>query len=79
MPYINIKITRERVTAEQKTALIDGATQLLVDVLGKDPSTTVVIVDEIEIDNWGIGGLPVSQYREQKHRSGRSSPAVLED
>ncbi len=79
MPYINIKVTRERVTAEEKAALIDGATQLLVNVLGKDPSTTVVIVDEVEIDNWGIGGLPVSRYREQKHGSGRGSPAVQED
>ena len=79
MPYINIKITRESVTPAEKTALIDGATQLLVDVLGKDPSTTVVIVDEVDIDNWGIGGLPVSQYREQQHRSGRSNRAAQED
>jgi len=45
MPYVNIKITREGATAEQKAALIKGATQLLVDVLGKNPATTVVVID----------------------------------
>ena len=63
MPYVNIKITREGVTAEQKARLIQGATQLLVDVLGKNPATTVVTIDEVDTDNWGIGGLPVLDYR----------------
>ena len=44
MPYINIRITREGATAEQKAALISGATQLLQDVLGKNPATTVVVI-----------------------------------
>lgn len=63
MPYVNIKITREGVTAEQKARLIAGATQLLVDVLGKNPKTTVVVIDEVETDNWGIGGEPVTVRR----------------
>ncbi|HEY9043958.1 MAG TPA: 4-oxalocrotonate tautomerase family protein [Rheinheimera sp.] len=63
MPYVNIKVTREGVTAEQKAALIQGVTQLLVDVLNKSPATTVVVIDEVALDNWGIGGLPVEQYR----------------
>lgn len=63
MPYINIKITDEAVTAEQKKQLIAGATQLLVDVLGKNPATTVVVIDEINTDNWGIGGQVVSELR----------------
>lgn len=63
MPYVNIKITREGVTAEQKATLIDGATRLLVDVLGKNPQTTMVVIDEIETDNWGIGGEPVTTRR----------------
>lgn len=63
MPYVNIKITREGATPEQKAALIDGATRLLVDVLGKNPQTTVVVIDEIETDNWGIGGEPVTARR----------------
>ena len=65
MPYVNIKITNENVTKKQKQALIKGATQLLVDVLGKNPATTVVIIDEVETDNWGIGGECVSRLREQ--------------
>lgn len=56
MPYINIKITDEQVTTAQKEALIKGATQLMVDVLNKNPKTTVVVIDEVNTDNWGIGG-----------------------
>lgn len=63
MPYVNIKITREGATTEQKAALIKGATQLLVDVLGKNPSTTVVVIDEVETDNWGIAGETVTVRR----------------
>jgi 4-oxalocrotonate tautomerase len=66
MPYVNIKVTREGgTTAAQKAALIDGVTDLLVQVLGKSPATTVVVIDEVELDNWGIGGLPVEAYRRQ--------------
>lgn len=63
MPYINVKITNEDVTAEQKEAIIAGMTQVLVDVLNKNPATTVVVIDEVEMENWGIGGLPVSEFR----------------
>jgi 4-oxalocrotonate tautomerase len=65
MPYVNIKITREGATAEQKAALIKGATQLLVDVLGKNPATTVVVIDEVDTDNWGIGGESVAKRRKE--------------
>jgi 4-oxalocrotonate tautomerase len=65
MPYVNIRITREGVTVEQKEALIKGATQLLVDVLGKNPATTVVVIDEIDTDNWGVGGEQVTKRRLQ--------------
>jgi 4-oxalocrotonate tautomerase len=63
MPYVNIRITREGVTTEQKAELIKGATQLLVDVLGKNPATTVVVIDEVETDNWGIGGESITERR----------------
>ncbi len=54
MPYINIKITDEQVTKEQKQLLIWGATQLVVDVLSKNPKTTHVVIEEIPVDNWGV-------------------------
>ncbi|MCF8078063.1 MAG: 4-oxalocrotonate tautomerase family protein [Desulfobacterales bacterium] len=63
MPYVNIKITNENVTKKQKEQLIEGATKLLVDVLGKNPATTVVVIEEIDTDNWGIGGECVSSLR----------------
>ena len=65
MPYVNIKITKEGATAEQKAQLIKGVTQLLVDVLGKNPQTTVVLIDEVETDNWGIGGESVAMRRKR--------------
>jgi 4-oxalocrotonate tautomerase len=65
MPYVNIRITREGATADQKAALVRGATQLLVDVLGKNPQTTVVVIDEVETDNWGIGGETVTERRKR--------------
>jgi 4-oxalocrotonate tautomerase len=63
MPYVNIKVTREGVTAVQKAALIKGVTGLLVDVLDKNPATTFVVIDEVEMEDWGVGGLPVEEYR----------------
>jgi 4-oxalocrotonate tautomerase len=63
MPFVNIKITKDGVTAEQKKELIKGTTQLLVDVLGKDPKTTFVVIDEVDTDNWGIGGQSVTEVR----------------
>ena len=66
VPYVNIKITREgEVTAEQKRRLIEGATDLLHDVLGKNKATTVVTIDEVDTDHWGIGGVPVTEIRKK--------------
>jgi 4-oxalocrotonate tautomerase len=63
MPYVNIQITREGATAEQKAALIRGATELLVRVLDKNPATTFVVIDEVDTDNWGIAGETVTALR----------------
>ncbi len=65
MPYVNIKITKEGATPAQKAELIKGATQLLVDVLNKNPNTTVVIIDEVDTDNWGVGGETVTNRRKE--------------
>jgi len=64
MPYVNIKITREGATPAQKAELISGVTALLKDVLGKNPQTTVVVIDEVDTDNWGIGGESVTVRRQ---------------
>ncbi|MCU7906066.1 MAG: 4-oxalocrotonate tautomerase family protein [Candidatus Thiodiazotropha sp. (ex Epidulcina cf. delphinae)] len=63
MPHINIKITRENVSKQQKQELISGVTQLLVDVLGKNPATISVVIDEVDTDNWGIAGEQVTERR----------------
>jgi 4-oxalocrotonate tautomerase len=60
MPYVNIKITKTGATPEQKAELIKGATELLQRVLNKNPATTVVVIDEVETDNWGVGGETVT-------------------
>ena len=65
MPYVNIKITREQepVTAEQKAALIKGVTDLLVNIINRGPATTVVVIDEIDTDNDGVGGETITLRR----------------
>lgn len=69
MPYVNIKITEEgNVTKEQKAALIKGATDLLVNVLHKNPASTVVVIDEVDLDNWGLGGDPILVAREKNKK-----------
>jgi 4-oxalocrotonate tautomerase len=65
MPYVNIKITKDGVTPEQKAKVISGVTDLLRDILGKNPLTTFVLIEEVETDNWGIGGETVTQRRKQ--------------
>jgi 4-oxalocrotonate tautomerase len=69
MPYVNIKVTREGVTAAQKAQLIEGVTTLLSDVLGKNPNTTFVVIDEVDLNNWGIGGLPVTEFRQRQAKT----------
>ena len=78
MPYINIQITREgtapgrnAVTAEEKAALIKGASQLMLDVLHKPLDSTFVVIDEVDPDNWGWGGLPALEFRKQREASKR--------
>jgi len=66
MPYVNIKITKEGVTPEQKAELIEGVTTLLQKVLNKNPATTFVIIDEVETDNWGIAGEQVTIRRNRE-------------
>jgi 4-oxalocrotonate tautomerase len=65
MPYVNIRVTKEGVTAKQKEQLIEGATRLLQEVLGKAPQTTFVVIDEVETDNWGFGGESVTSLRKR--------------
>lgn len=66
MPFVNIRITKEDsgpVTTEQKKALIEGVSDLLVSVLGKNKASIVVIIDEIEPDNYGLGGKTIREVR----------------
>jgi len=65
MPFVNIKITKDGSTPEQKAELIKGVTDLLVKVLHKNPATTVVVIDEVDTNNWGIGGETVTARRRE--------------
>ena len=61
MPYVNIKVTETGVTKEQKAELIKGVTELLQKVLNKHPSPTYVVIEEVNMDNWGVSGVQVSE------------------
>jgi 4-oxalocrotonate tautomerase len=72
MPYVNIKVTREgttpganSTTLEQKQALIKGVSDLLFKVMGKPHSSTFVVIDEVELESWGVGGVTVAEFRQQ--------------
>jgi 4-oxalocrotonate tautomerase len=66
MPYVNIRVTNEGVSAAQKQQLIEGATDLLQRVLNKDPATTFVIIDEVETDNWGVNRENITTRRQRE-------------
>jgi 4-oxalocrotonate tautomerase len=66
MPYVRIEITDEGVADDHKAEVIAGVTELLQRVLGKDPATTFVVIDEVPSANWGIGGVPVTEWRQHR-------------
>ena len=73
MPIVNIQVTREgtrpgaiSVTAQEKAALIKGVSQVLLDVLNKPLESTFVVIEEVDTDNWGWGGLPALEYRKKR-------------
>ncbi len=68
MPYVNIKITKEGATTDQKSQLIRGVTRMLQDILGKDPQTTCVVIEEVDTDNWGIGGESITERRKKAQK-----------
>jgi 4-oxalocrotonate tautomerase len=75
MPYVNIKVTREgtspgatSTTLEQKRALIQGVSDLLHEVMGKPHDTTFVVIEEVELENWGVGGMTTPQWRARKEK-----------
>jgi 4-oxalocrotonate tautomerase len=63
MPYVNVKITREGATPEQKSAIIKGVTDVLQKVLGKNPDSTYVVIDEVALEDWGVSGMSVAEKR----------------
>ncbi len=68
MPYVNIKVTREAVTTEQKQELIRGVTDVLVKVLDKDPQMTHIVIDEIDTDNWRFSGKSVTDHQQRERK-----------
>ena len=66
MPFVHIRITREGATREEKARVIAGVTEVLARELGKDPDATHVVIDEVELDNWGLAGLQVPAYRARR-------------
>lgn len=72
MPFVTVQLTREgtaagvdHVTADQKAEIFKGVSQVLLDVLGKPLDWTWVVIQEVEPEDWGWGGLPVEAYRKQ--------------
>jgi 4-oxalocrotonate tautomerase len=80
MPYVNIKVTREgtapgasATTPAQKKALIKGVSDLLFEVMGKPHDSTFVVIEEVDLENWGVGGLTVPEYRSRAGDTGKKA------
>ena len=65
MPYVNVRITKDGVTPQQKAQIVKEITDTLVRVLGKRPDHTHVIIDEVEPENWGFAGMLTTEYRKR--------------
>lgn len=70
MPYVNLKITRDGVTAEQKAQIVADFTATLQRVLGKRPEHTHIVIDEVDLENWGFAGVLTTEYRRRQNNSG---------
>lgn len=66
MPYVNVRVTKDGATLDQKREIIERITRTLVDVLGKKPEHIHIIIDEVEPENWGFAGLLTTEYRERE-------------
>ena len=75
MPYVKVEITKDGVSAEQKRAVIKGITDVLVNVLHKDPATTFVVIDEVDTDNWGHKGTSVTELRKAAAKADKPEKA----
>jgi 4-oxalocrotonate tautomerase len=73
MPYVNVRITKDGVTAEQKAQIVSEITGTLQRVLGKRPEHTHIVIDEIEPENWGFAGVLTDEYRKREQESGATS------
>lgn len=71
MPVVTIKLARRELATskEQKAALIAGVTALLVQTLGKRPEDVVVLIDELDPDDWGQGGVTATELRRRRTAS----------
>ncbi|WP_457585121.1 tautomerase family protein [Ensifer canadensis] len=79
MPIVTVQVTREgttpdrnSVSAEEKTAIIKGVSEVLLNVLHKPLESTYVVIEEVDLDNWGWGGLPTAQYRALRAAAAKS-------
>ncbi len=66
MPYIHVRVTDNGLTEKQKSDIIKGTTDVMVDVLNKSPESTYVIIEEVSRENWGVGGMSVKDYSNAK-------------
>ncbi len=65
MPFVNVRITRDGATREQKAQVIAEITDTLQRVLGKDPQLTHIVIDEVDTDNWGWAGETTTVIRQR--------------
>lgn len=66
MPFVNVKIVKQQLPTEKKQKLIEGLTDLIVNIMGRERQYTVITVDELNEDQWAIGGITLDRLQENK-------------
>jgi 4-oxalocrotonate tautomerase len=68
MPLVTITLARREpaTSPEKKAEIIAGVTELLVETLDKRAEDVVVLIEELDPDNWGQGGITASEIRRRR-------------
>ena len=68
MPLVTITLAKREPTTspEKKAELIAGVTDLLVATLGKRAEDVVVLIEELDPDDWGQGGITATDLRRRR-------------
>lgn len=66
MPFVNLKLVKGQTTSDQRQNIIEGITDLIVNIMGRERDFTVITFDELEKNQWIIGGKNIEQLNDDR-------------